>query len=176
MPQDNFEQIVSEHYESLYRFAYSLTQSEADAWDLAQQTFYLWSTKGHQLRDFSKVKGWLFTTLHRAFLAGRKRQTRFPHFEMSERESELPVIAPIVVNHLDSNEVMRALNELDEIYRGPIALFYLEDCPYQEIADILQIPIGTVKSRIARGLTQLRRNLASTAKSPLAENECSDSR
>src|SRR5215510_7387124 len=145
MPQDEFEQIVSEHYESLYRFAYSLTQSEADAWDLAQQTFYLWSTKGHQLRDISKVKGWLFTTLHRAFLASRKRQTRFPHFEFTETQSELPVITPTFASQLDSDEVMRALNQLDEIYRGPIALFYLEDCSYQDIADILQTPIGTVK-------------------------------
>ena len=53
MPQDDFEQLVSQHYEALYRFAFSLTQVEADAWDLTQQTFYLWSTKGHQLRDFT---------------------------------------------------------------------------------------------------------------------------
>src|SRR5215831_242639 len=162
MPQDNFEQIVSEHYESLYRFAFSLTQAEADAWDLTQQTFYLWSTKGHQLRDFSKVKGWLFTTLHRVFLAARKRQTRFPHFELTESQPDLPVITPQVANQLDSGEVVRALTQLDEIYRGPIALFYLEDYSYQEIADILGTPIGTVKSRIARGLMQLRRILLST--------------
>jgi RNA polymerase sigma-70 factor (ECF subfamily) len=164
MSQDNFEQLVSDHYESLYRFAFSLTQAEADAWDLTQQTFYLWSTKGHQLRDFSKVKGWLFTTLHRVFLAARKRQTRFPHFELTETQPDLPVITPQVANQLDSDEVVRALNELDEIYRGPIALFYLEDYSYQQIADILGTPIGTVKSRIARGLMHLRRILLTTAR------------
>ena len=68
MPGPDFETVVAGYYEPLYRFAISLTRSEADACDLAQQTFYMWATKGHQLRDPSKVKSWLFTTLHRAFL------------------------------------------------------------------------------------------------------------
>ena len=75
MPDDDFEQIVSQHYEPLYRFAFSLTRSEADACDLTQQTFYIWATKGHQLQDRSKVKSWLFTTLHREFL-NRMEQSR----------------------------------------------------------------------------------------------------
>ena len=53
---DQFEAIVSEHYEPLFRFAMSLTRVESDAWDLTQQTFYIWATKGHQLRDVTKVK------------------------------------------------------------------------------------------------------------------------
>src|SRR3989442_3704667 len=62
MDSDDFEQIVCQHYEPLYRFALSLTHAEADACDLTQQTFYIWATKGHQLRDRSKIKSWLFTT------------------------------------------------------------------------------------------------------------------
>src|SRR5262249_31511487 len=143
--EDDFEQIVSEHYEPLYRFAFSLTRAEADAWDLTQQTFYIWSTKGHQLRDHSKVKTWLFTPLHRAFLAGRRKQIRFPHHELTDSESELPVITPETASGLDANEVLQALTEIDEIYRAAVALFYLEDCSYQDIADILQVPTGTVK-------------------------------
>ena len=57
---DQFEAIVGEHYEPLFRFAMSLTRSKPEAWDLTQQTFYIWATKGHQLRDLSKVKTWLF--------------------------------------------------------------------------------------------------------------------
>ena len=72
---DQFETIVSDHYEPLYKFALSLTRAESDARDLTQHTFYIWATKGHQLRDASKVKTWLFTTLHRAFLEARRRQT-----------------------------------------------------------------------------------------------------
>jgi len=82
------------YYRSLYQFAFSLTRAEADACDLTQQTFYIWATKGHQLRDVSKVKTWLFTTLHREFLETRRRQTRFPHYELSQVTGELPVIAP----------------------------------------------------------------------------------
>src|SRR5262249_20576070 len=64
----DFESLVHLHYAALYRFALSLTCNENDASDLTQQTFYIWATKGHQLRDVSKVKAWLFTTLHREFL------------------------------------------------------------------------------------------------------------
>jgi RNA polymerase sigma-70 factor, ECF subfamily len=52
--------------------------------------------------------------------------------------------------------VLEALAKVDEIYQAPVALFYLEDCPYKEIAEILDIPIGTVKSRMARGIAQLQ--------------------
>ena len=63
----SFESVVQQYYEPLYKFAFSLTRAEADACDLTQQTFYVWATKGHQLRDESKTKTWLFTTLHRNF-------------------------------------------------------------------------------------------------------------
>jgi RNA polymerase sigma-70 factor (ECF subfamily) len=152
----NFESVVAAYYEPLYQFAFGLTRVEADACDLTQQTFYVWATKGHQLRDETKVKTWLFTTLHRAFLESRRRQTRFPHFELDEVPLDLPTLSPATVNELDSPQVLQALSQVDEIYQAPVALFYLEDCPYKEIAEILDIPIGTVKSRMARGIAQLQ--------------------
>src|SRR5579872_6732082 len=79
----SFEHLVDSYYESLYRFALSLTRREADACDMTQQTFYRWATKGGQLRDKSKVKSWLFTTLHREFLANRRHEVRFLHTEIS---------------------------------------------------------------------------------------------
>jgi len=156
----DFEGLVTEYYQSLYRFAFSLTQSESDACDLTQQTFYVWATKGHQLRDQSKVKSWLFTTLHREFLESRRRQTRFPHFELTQVGAELPPVSPARVNQLDSGNVLEALARVDEVYQAPLALFYLEDCSYKEIAEILAAPMGTVKSRIARGIAQLQKLLA----------------
>ena len=153
---DQFEAIVSDYYEPLFRFAVSLTRSESDACDLTQQTFYVWATKGHQLHDFSKVKTWLFTTLHRAFLASRRRQTRFPHHDLDEVSAELPVVSPALTDQMDSVHVLSALAKVDEIYQAAVALFYLEDCPYKEVAAILDVPLGTVKSRIARGIAQLR--------------------
>mgnify|MGYP001236404725 CR=1 FL=1 len=160
----DFESVVARYYEPLYQFAFSLTRTEADACDLTQQTFYVWATKGHQLRDVTKVKTWLFTTLHRAFLETRRRSVRFPHHELSQVPAELPVLPPAAANALDSNEVMRALARVDEIYQAPVALFYLEDCSYKDIAEILDVPIGTVKSRMARGILQLQSILADKAR------------
>lgn len=160
MENAEFEQLVGQYYEALYRFALSLTRSEAASCDLTQQTFYLWATKGHQLRDRTKAKSWLFTTLHREFLGSRRRETRFPHHEMEEVGHELPAIAPTVVNDLDGSTVMDSLLQVDELYRAPLMLFYLEDFSYQEIAEQLDIPIGTVMSRLNRGKGQLRQVLA----------------
>jgi RNA polymerase sigma factor (sigma-70 family) len=160
MPGPDFETVVTGYYEPLYRFAISLTHTETDACDLAQQTFYMWATRGHQLRDASKVKSWLFTTLYRAFLESRRSQTRFPHSELTETDPALPVIQPEAARQLDAMQAVEALGQVDEVYRAPVALFYLEDCSYQEIADILQVPIGTVKSRLARGLAQLKQTFA----------------
>ena len=170
MDSDDFEQIVCQHYEPLYRFALSLTHAEADACDLTQQTFYIWATKGHQLRDRSKVKSWLFTILHREFLNIRRRAVRFPHFELSDAIEDLPTISPEVVNTLDSAQVLEFLGQVQEPYRAALGLFYLEDYSYKEIADILEIPLGTVRSRLSRGLAQLQQLIlgSTTASSPHA--------
>ncbi len=151
-----FEDVVERFYRPLYQFAFSLTGSEADAWDLAQHTFFTWRTKGDQLRDPTKIRAWLFTTLHRAFLQGKRRETRFPHYDLDQVDSELPSIPPHEHSALDSADLLAAMGKMDEVFRAPLALFYLEDCPYKEIALILDVPLGTVKSRIARGITQLK--------------------
>src|SRR5258705_10144928 len=107
MVSHQFEELAAQYYEPLYKFAFSLTRSEADASDFTQQTFYLWATKGHQLRDRSKVKTWLFTTLHRIFLQARRRQTRFPHQSLHEVAPEdLPASSPPSDEHLDSAQVL----------------------------------------------------------------------
>jgi RNA polymerase sigma factor (sigma-70 family) len=164
-----FEDVVERYYRPLYQFAFSLTRSEADASDLTQQTFYTWSIKGEQLRDATKVRSWLFTTLHRTFLQARRRETRFPHYELDQVDSELPAISPELANRLDSAQVLEVLANVDDHFRAPLALFYLEDCPYKEIAHILNVPLGTVKSRIARGIAQLQTLLTSVAYSPHRE-------
>ena len=151
----DFDNLVTCHYRPLYQFAFSLTRDEAAACDLAQQTFCIWAAKGHQLRDISKVKTWLFTTLHREFLGSRRRQTRFPHVELEYAATELPTVSPASIYQLDSGQLLEAVGQLDEIYRAVVVLFYLEDYPYNEIARILDIPLGTVKSRLARGLQRL---------------------
>ena len=154
-----FEDLVARFYQSLYQFAFSLTRSQADACDLTQHTFYIWGLKGKQLRDATKVKAWLFTTLHRAFLETRRRETRFPHVDLESAHSQLPRVSSVGANGLDSAEVLNALARVDATFRVPLALFYLEYHAYKDIAAILNVPLGTVKSRIARGIAQLQKLL-----------------
>lgn len=152
----DFESLVDRYYRPLYRFAFSLSRDEAEACDLTQETFHIWAKKGHQLRDATKVKSWLFTTLHRVYLEKRRRLVRFEHYELSQVDRELPTIPPDVVRRLEAAQVLAALAKLDESFRAPVALCYLEDYSYKEIAEILEIPLGTVKSRISRGIVQLQ--------------------
>src|SRR5271155_802615 len=139
-----FEGLVQQHYEPLYKFAFSLARNEADACDLTQQTFYVWATKGHQLNDQNKVKTWLFTTLYRVFLQSRRRETRFPHQPLSESDEQLPAIDPatdpVMADDLDWGQVIEALGRVEERYQAAVSLFYLEDCSYREIAEILEVP------------------------------------
>lgn len=154
--EPDFERLVELHYGPLYRFALSLTHTESDAGDLVQETFRVWAEKGHQLQDASKAKTWLFTTLHRLFLETRRRTTRFPHLGLDDVADELPHLEADLVNRLDALRVVELLGRVDAQFQAPVALFYLEDYSYNEIAEILAVPLGTVKSRIARGLAQLK--------------------
>jgi len=162
----DFENLVAAHYQPLYQFAFSLTRDEAESCDLAQQTFFIWATRGHQLRDLSKVKTWLFTTLHREFLGSRRRQTRFPHTELEAAEAELPAVPAETISRLDLEQVMAKLALVEEIYQAPVALFYLQEYSYKEIAEILEVPIGTVKSRLSRGLLRLNQLLTDAGSQP----------
>ncbi len=159
----NFEKLVEDFYMPLYRFALSLSRRESDAADLTQQTFFLWASKGHQLRDASKVKTWLFTSLYREFLGRKRQQDRFVESEGSAEAIAAQTVPAAVVNQLDGDIVQQALFALEEIYRAPLTLFYLQQHSYKEIAETLEVPIGTVMSRISRGKEQLRKTLADKA-------------
>lgn len=151
-----FEAVVNEQYEPLYRFAFSLASHEAEARDLTQETFAQLARKAGQIQDRSKLKSWLFTTLYRAFLDSRRFKARHPHVEVDASEDELPVTPPRAGEGLDAALAMQALQQVPEVYRAPLTLFYLEQHSYLEIADILGVPPGTVMSRISRGRALLR--------------------
>lgn len=155
----DFDTLVARFYEPLYQFAFTLTRVEADACDLTQETFHTWATKGHQLRDPSKVKTWLFTTLHRLFLQQRRRASRFPHLDIGTVDLEIEAHVSSPRHEPDARQVLHALAEVDESFQAAVALFYLHQHSYQEIAEILGVPLGTVKSRISRGIAQLRQLL-----------------
>ena len=158
-----FERVVERHYEPLYRFALSLTHREEEARDLVQETFCRLATKGHQLKDASKVKTWLFTTLYRERLGTQRHATRFPEVELEAADAELPAAPAPPPEQLDAQTALEALGTLEEIYRAPLTLFYLEDHSYKEIAEILGVPIGTVMSRLARGKALLRLRISDSS-------------
>jgi len=165
MGPETFTQLVDANYASLYRFALSLARNQADACDLTQQTFFIWATKGQALRDASKAKSWLFTTLYREFLRGRRRDSRATALEdLPPEEADPPAPEVDLVAALDAGTVVEALQAVDEVFRAPLTLFYLEELTYQEIAEALDVPIGTVMSRLSRGKAQLRAILAERAK------------
>lgn len=158
---DDFELLVEQHYESLCRFALSLSSNPTDACDLTQQAFYVAQTKVHQLRDPSKIRNWLSTTLRRLFLQRRRHETRFPKHELNE--AELPRVSTDHVARLDSQAVLFALRSLEDHLRVPLVLFYMEELSYKQIAAALEIPIGTVMSRLSRGKHLLRQRLEGRA-------------
>ncbi len=155
----DFTEIVDAYYAALYRFALSLAKKEAEAADLTQQTFYLWASRGHQLRDAAKVKSWLFTTLYREFLGLYRREARYPQADLDGETADLPAQTGSIADALDGAAVVQALQEIDEVYAAPLTLFYLEQLSYREIAEVLHVPAGTVMSRLSRGKAQLRQRL-----------------
>lgn len=161
MNNEVFTQLVDAHYAALYRFGLSLARNGTDASDLVQQTFFIWATKGEALRDTSKAKSWLFTTLYREFLRSRRRDLRNTSIEdLPVAEQDIAADEVDRVARLDAATVMVALQSVDENFRAPLTLYYLEDLSYLEIADALGVPIGTVMSRLSRGKAQLRAALA----------------
>ena len=150
--------LVEEHYEFLYRFAYRLTGSAADAEDLTQQTFLTACRKWQQIEDLGAAKGWLATTLRRLWTKSlaRNGETEFSRFEW------IPDPVDPASQHdtpFDEEQLQATLLEMPETFRLPVLMFYFEDLSYQEIAERLEVPIGTVMSRLSRGKAFLRDRL-----------------
>lgn len=155
--QDAFTQLVDDFYSPLYRFALSLSGNPADASDLTQQTFHRWAIKGSALSDPAQVKAWLFTMLYRDFLRNRRHGARLTALaDLSPGLDDPPANEMDLAVPMDAQLVVEALQEVDEVFRVPLTLFYLEDMSYLDIADLIGKPIGTVMSRLSRGKTQLR--------------------
>jgi RNA polymerase sigma-70 factor (ECF subfamily) len=155
-----FEELVDAHYQPLFRFGMSLARDADTAADLVQETFCIWAEKGGQLRDRSKAKTWLFTTLHREFLSQRRRASKFADEPLDEEAAEaVPCPQEDADRVMDGQRALELLGAMDQTYRAPLALFYLQQHSYKEIAEILDVPIGTVMSRLSRGKEMLRRRM-----------------
>lgn len=155
-------ELIDSHYESLYRYAYRLSGAAADAEDLVQETFGKAITRLHQLRQADHARQWLFRILRNEYLH-RVRDDRKRKAVPLDSVAEAATTVPDAVPAVDSNDLQAALNDLDESFRTPLILFYFEDFSYRDIAEQLELPLGTVMSRLARAKTYLRARLAAHA-------------
>lgn len=157
-PPVELRKLINDHYRDVYRYAYRLCGREADAEDLTQQAFLVAHSKLNQLREPEKADRWLFAVLRSCFLksVGRPRPLFVDTLELiiedsveSHRESQA----------VDREELQQALNDLSEEYRLVVLMFYFDELSYKEIAEQLEIPIGTVMSRLARAKQRLRQRI-----------------
>jgi RNA polymerase sigma-70 factor, ECF subfamily len=157
-PKQDIAALVDAHYASLFRYAYRLSGSAAEAEDLTQDTFCQAQVKFHQLRDTERARSWLFTILRNTYLHRIRARKQEKHVSL-EGVGELPERAVESLPLVDTVELQKALNELPELFRTPVILYYFEDFSYRDIADQMNVPLGTVMSRLARAKTFLRERL-----------------
>lgn len=154
----NVERLVADHYHSLYRYAYRLTGNAVDAEDLTQESFCKAQEKWSQLREPERAKAWLFSILRNAYLhrARAEKNHRLVSLddvgEVADQAAEsLPLIEP--------SKLQEALDVLPEVFRTPLILYYFEEFSYRDIAEQMDLPLGTVMSRLARAKNFLRSRL-----------------
>jgi len=150
---------------SLYGLALKLTRNPAAAEDLVQDTYLKVARFSPKFREGTNLKAWLFTILHNTFRNDRRGASRQPVDVDSDVVESLPLVTGeddperrLIRSTLDA-DLQRALEALPEAYREAVWLRDVEECSYQEIAQILGIAAGTVMSRISRGRKQLHDHL-----------------
>jgi len=156
------QRLVDEHYVALYRYAYRLSGAAADAEDLTQEAFCKAQQNLSQLRQSDRAKPWLFSILRNAYLH-RIRAEKQQHCVSLDGIGELPDRVPDALPDIDPERLQMALNELAEGFRTPLILYYFEDFSYRDIAEQMDLPMGTVMSRLARAKTYLRGRLLDAA-------------
>jgi RNA polymerase sigma-70 factor (ECF subfamily) len=165
--QRTVQRLVDAHYVGLYRYAYRLSGSAADAEDLTQEAFCKAQLNLSQLREPDRAKAWLFSILRNAYLhrVRAESQQRVVSLEDVGDVAE-PQGDPLP--DVDPELLQKALDELPEPFRTPIILYYFEDFSYRDIAGQMDLPMGTVMSRLARAKAHLRSRLLPPAPEVLA--------
>jgi RNA polymerase sigma-70 factor (ECF subfamily) len=165
--RESFEREALVHLDALYRVALRLTGNASDADDLVQETMLKAYRAWDQYQRGTNAKGWLLTILRHAFINEYRRRTRHPE------TVDLDAIEPFAVfdevqeedpqgrffDQIVDDEVLRAIDQLPEQFREAVVLSDVEGLSYEEVARILSVPIGTVKSRLFRARRQLQAKL-----------------
>jgi RNA polymerase sigma-70 factor, ECF subfamily len=150
--------LVAEHYAAVYGYAFRLSGSVQDAEDLTQQTFLAAQHSLGQLRNVEGVRGWLYAILRNCFLKNCQRWQPTPVASLQLNLDTIPE-EDAGQQEIDQERLQEALNQLPSDFRTVLTMFYFEGCSYRQIAQSLDLPIGTVMSRLARAKGHLRAKL-----------------
>lgn len=173
LKKKGFEEEALPWLDAVYRFALRLTGGRAsEAEDLVQETYLRAYRAWETFRPGTNARSWLFTIARNVFLRERQVAGRLPETHASELDVDLDVLASVNLFEAEAEdpskrffssfideEVVRAVDALPNEFREAIVLSDIEGLNYSEIAQVLQIPKGTVKSRIFRGRRQLQQTL-----------------
>ncbi|HXO33970.1 MAG TPA: sigma-70 family RNA polymerase sigma factor [Candidatus Acidoferrales bacterium] len=171
-----FEELAMPLFDSLYNFARWLVLNSSDAEDLVQETYCKALRSFASFQPGTNFRAWIFQILRNTFLSSRsKLERRMTVATDSEEDGpELTVDREtpetILMNRSNSQLVQRAINRLPLAYREALLLCEAEEMSYQEIAEILLIPIGTVMSRLARARKAVRESFLNTPGAALARD------
>lgn len=150
----------------LQSFAYSLTRDRADAEDLAQDTVARALAASHRFQPGTNLRAWLFTIARNLHLTALRQRSRRPAISMEDLVTELPaspgVLDPVeqqALSRIEVGDLMAAFRDLPPVFAEPLRLTAIEELTYQQAAERLGVPIGTVMSRIYRGRRLLLRRL-----------------
>ena len=152
--------IVAEHHAVVYRYAFRLTGHVPDAEDLTQLTFLTAVRKLDQLRQADRVVSWLLAVARNAYLKQNRRRQPASATSVGLELERLTWVDP-PEGDLDLERLQPALDELPEDFKVVVLMYYFEECTYKQIAEELEVPIGTVMSRLSRAKSHLRAKLAS---------------
>lgn len=165
-----FERLAMPHARALHRTAQRLTRSVDDASDVVQETFLRAYRTFANFQAGTNEKAWLFTILY-SIMSNRWQATRRAPAEVAldDLDAWVPLAAAanaerVLLNRLGATpEILRALDALPEPYRAAVLLVDVEELTYEEAAAALACPVGTVRSRLARGRRQLCASLTTYA-------------
>ncbi len=165
-----FKELTYPHLEFLYNVALKYSGTSCDAEDLVQETMYTAYRKFFQLREESKCRSWLFMILRSHFLKEKRQEIKRPYLDDGEgyvknvTAGNDKEISEKIEQKMTKEEVQRVLMLIPEKFKSPLILYYMDEMTYQEIAEYLDIPIGTVMSRLARGKKYMKNELMRRAK------------
>jgi RNA polymerase sigma-70 factor, ECF subfamily len=164
-----FEELAMPLFDSLYNFARWLGRDSNDAEDLVQETYLKALRSFVSFQSGTNFRAWIFRILRNNFLSSCSRLERRMTVAIDSEEDgpELAVDSEtpetILMNHFNSQLMRRAIDDLPVHYREALLLCVVEEMSYQEIAQILSIPMGTVMSRLARARKAVRESLLGAA-------------